>query len=190
MEQTHTVVTEPYNLTSLLLIYNLYPLTFSPQCFILRITTTSHPTHRLTTRPSSRLLCLLNLVTWRPTSRPSRRTDPQTLRPRCVAAARRGSASENRSAAATLLTRRRRRRRSCKRMRKTSRMKTRWREVLEAGCICRKASRPRWICWVRKGFHSWIIRGIVGFRYRHVHSIRRRIKLTTVIVVCLDCSNP
>lgn len=112
----------------------IYPLTFSPQCFLLRITSTSHPTHRPTTRPSSRLLCLLNLGTWRPTSRPGRRTDPRSLRPRCVAAARRGSASESQSAAATLLTRTRRRtRRSCRRMRTTSRMKTRWREVLEAG---------------------------------------------------------
>ena len=142
----------------------------SPQCFLLRKTpmwtTSSHQTHlpfRPTIPPSYHLLCPLSLVTWCPGSHPCQtsphqRRDPLILCRRCLAVARRGSALENQSAAATLLKRmmmkmRMRMRRSSKRARKMSkRWRMRWRGASEAGCIYRKASHRRWICWVRKGF--------------------------------------
>lgn len=129
------------------------------QCFLSRKTHTWTTSCQLTARPSSPLLCPLSLVTCRPRSRPhptspNQRTERRSLRPRWPAAARPGSASESPSAAATPWTRtrtrrRRRTRRGCRGTWRTSRRTMKWRGSLGAGWIYRKASRRRWICWVR-----------------------------------------
>lgn len=153
-----------YNLTRL--NYSA-PVHFPPQCFLLRKThmwpTLLHLTLCQTSRPSSLLPCPSNLMTCHLMSRPrqtspSHRTDPLILHPHRLAAAQRGWASETQSAAATLSTRKRMKmtmRRSCKRIMSLMKRRRR-REEEEDCCIYRKASRRRWICWVRKRFQICI----------------------------------